>query len=102
WADAHHLVIKYPDQNKPGRQFPHFEDITIGDIILDVPNVRAHTGATFRRYVMASSVVSALHFHDETAAFAFVEARVWPNGPICPHCGCYERVGRLNGKSTRF
>jgi transposase-like protein len=42
------------------------------------------------------------HFHDETAAFAFVEARVWPNGPICPHCGCYERVGRLNGKSTRF
>ena len=29
WADAHHLVIKYPDQNKPGRQFPHFEDITI-------------------------------------------------------------------------
>src|SRR5437016_4607520 len=51
---------------------------------------------------MASSVVSALHFHDETAAFAFVEARVWPNGPVCPHCGCYERVGRLNGKSTRF
>jgi transposase-like protein len=49
-----------------------------------------------------SSVVSALHFHDEAAAFAFVEARVWPNGPICPHCGCYERVGRLNGKSTRF
>jgi len=51
---------------------------------------------------MASSVVSALHFHDEAAAFAFVESRVWPNGPICPHCGCYERVGRLNGKSTRF
>lgn len=51
---------------------------------------------------MASSVVSALHFHDEAAAFAFVESRVWPKGPICPHCGCYERIGRLNGKSTRF
>jgi len=51
---------------------------------------------------MASSVVSALHFHDEAAAFAFVEARVWPNGPICPHCGCYERIGRLSGKSTRY
>ena len=51
---------------------------------------------------MATSVVSALHFHDEAAAFAFVEARVWPNGPICPHCGCYERIGRLTGKSTRM
>ena len=51
---------------------------------------------------MATSVVSALHFHDEAAAFAFVEAHVWPNGPICPHCGCYERIGRLSGKSTRM
>jgi transposase-like protein len=51
---------------------------------------------------MATSVVSALHFHDEAAAFAFVEARVWPTGPICPHCGCFERIGRLTGKSTRY
>jgi transposase-like protein len=51
---------------------------------------------------MASSVVSALHFHDEAAAFAFVEARVWPTGPACPHCGGVERIGRLAGKSTRY
>jgi transposase-like protein len=51
---------------------------------------------------MASSVVSALHFHDEAAAFAFVESRVWPTGPACPHCGGVKRIGRLNGKSTRF
>ncbi len=34
-----------------------------------------------------SSVLSDTHFHDERAAYAYVEARVWPNGPICPHCG---------------
>ncbi len=51
---------------------------------------------------MSTSAVSALHFHDEAAAFAFVEARVWPTGPVCPHCGCYERIGRLSGKSTRM
>jgi transposase-like protein len=51
---------------------------------------------------MSTSAVSALHFHDEAAAFAFVEARVWPTGPVCPHCGCVERIGRLSGKSTRY
>ncbi len=48
------------------------------------------------------SVLSTKHFHDEAAAFAFVEARVWPNGPICPHCGGVERIGKLSGKSTRL
>jgi transposase-like protein len=51
---------------------------------------------------MARSVVSAAHFHDEAAAFKFVEDRVWPSGPVCPHCGCTERINRLKGKSTRY
>jgi transposase-like protein len=49
-----------------------------------------------------SSYLSAPHFHDETAAFAYVEARVWPNGPTCPKCGERTRVGKLQGKSTRM
>jgi transposase-like protein len=49
-----------------------------------------------------ASVLSAKHFHDETAAYEFVEARVWPNGPICPHCGGVERIGKMGGKSTRI
>jgi len=49
-----------------------------------------------------ASVLSAPHFHDEEAAYAFVEARVWPNGPSCPHCGGVERIGALKGKSTRI
>lgn len=49
-----------------------------------------------------ASALSAKHFHDEEAAYAYVEARVWPNGPVCPHCGGVERLGKLGGKSTRI
>ncbi|MEP0313240.1 IS1595 family transposase [Hyphomonas sp.] len=48
------------------------------------------------------SVLSAKHFHDEQAAYDFVEARVWPNGATCPHCGGVERISKMQGKSTRI
>ena len=49
-----------------------------------------------------SSVLSAAHFHNEEAAYAYVEAHLWPNGPFCPFCGATKRhVGRLQGKTTR-
>jgi len=48
------------------------------------------------------SILSEPQFHNEEAAYKFVEARVWPNGPVCPHCGCFERVGKMGGKSTRI
>ncbi len=48
------------------------------------------------------SVLAAKHFHDEAAAYEFVEARIWPNGPVCPHCGGVERISRMGGKSTRI
>jgi transposase-like protein len=51
---------------------------------------------------MSNSVLDAKHFHDEAEAYAYLEARVWPNGPICPHCGGVERIGKLAGKSTRI
>ena len=47
------------------------------------------------------SILSAKHFHDEKAAYAFVEARVWPEGPVCPHCGGVDRISPMKGKSTR-
>lgn len=52
---------------------------------------------------MAHSVLSDAHFHDETAALAFVEARIWARGVSCPHCGNADeaRIGKLAGKSTR-
>jgi transposase-like protein len=51
---------------------------------------------------MAKSVLSEPHFLSEQAAFAYVEAALWPNGPVCPHCDETARIGRLNGKTTRL
>jgi transposase-like protein len=50
---------------------------------------------------MAKPVLNAPQFLNEPGAFAYVEARLWPNGPVCPHCGETARIGRLNGKTTR-
>jgi transposase-like protein len=51
---------------------------------------------------MAHPVLTALQFHNEEAAFEHVEKLLWPNGPVCPHCGATEEhVGRLTGKSSR-
>lgn len=48
------------------------------------------------------SVLSDKHFHNEAAAYAFVEAWLWPNGPVCPHCGGIDRISKMGGKSTRI
>jgi transposase-like protein len=51
---------------------------------------------------MQNAVLDAKHFHDEAAAYAYLEARVWPNGPVCPHCGGVDRISKMGGKSTRI
>lgn len=48
------------------------------------------------------SVLSDKHFHNEKAAFAFVEKHIWADGRNCPHCGVVDRSGPLQGKSTRI
>jgi len=41
-------------------------------------------------------------FHDETKAREWLEARVWPAGPICPHCGATgDDVTKLDGSKHR-
>jgi transposase-like protein len=47
------------------------------------------------------SLLSQKHLQDEEAAYAFVEAHVWPDGPVCPHCGSVERISKMKGKATR-
>ena len=39
-------------------------------------------------------------FLDETAAREWLEARIWPNGPVCPHCGSVS-VTEMHGKAHR-
>ena len=51
---------------------------------------------------MFTSVLNAKALQNEAAAYAWVEAQVWPDGPICPHCGGIERIGKMGGKSTRI
>ena len=38
------------------------------------------------------SNLSKAYLHDEAAAFEFVESVLWPDGPVCPHCGCMGNV----------
>jgi transposase-like protein len=48
------------------------------------------------------SLLSQKHLQDEAAAYAWVEAHVWPDGPVCPHCGSVERISKMAGKATRL
>jgi len=45
--------------------------------------------------------VSLSCFRDEAAALATLERILWPQGPVCPHCGSRERIGTLTGKKVR-
>jgi len=41
-------------------------------------------------------------FFDDNAAREWLEAEIWPNGPVCPHCGVTaEHVTKLEGKKHR-
>lgn len=48
------------------------------------------------------SILSRPEFHDEQAAYDYVESKIWPNGPVCPKCGENERITKMQGKSTRI
>jgi transposase-like protein len=51
---------------------------------------------------MANSILSVKVLQIETAAIAWVEAQVWPEGPVCPHCGGFVRIGKMKGRATRI
>ncbi|HTJ58585.1 MAG TPA: transposase [Devosiaceae bacterium] len=47
------------------------------------------------------SVLSKPYFHDEAAAFEHVEAMLWPEGPVCPHCGSVAKPYKLTGVRSK-
>ncbi|HTX48683.1 MAG TPA: IS1595 family transposase [Caulobacteraceae bacterium] len=51
---------------------------------------------------MAKSALSAKFFHDEAAAYAWLEGVVWPDGPVCPHCGGVDRITVVGGTTGRM
>ncbi len=51
---------------------------------------------------MSKSIFSGPHFNDEAAAYAYVEARLWADGRVCPHCKVVDRSSPLKGKTNRI
>jgi transposase-like protein len=49
-----------------------------------------------------TDVLSHKRFWDEAEAYKWVEAHLWPDGPVCPRCGQLDRSTKLQGKSTRI
>ncbi len=47
------------------------------------------------------SILSKKYFHNEEAAYVKLESIVWPDGPVCPHCGAMERISKIQGKTAR-
>ncbi len=47
------------------------------------------------------SVLSKPYFHDEAAAFAFVERIIWNGEPVCPHCGVVGRAYALKAVRSK-
>lgn len=47
------------------------------------------------------SILSKRYFHDEAAAFAKLESIMWPEGPVCPHCGGKDRIYALKGVRSK-
>ncbi len=55
-----------------------------------------------RQANMSRSTISTFQilnlFPDEQSAYAYVEKRLWPNGPVCPRCKSTERIAKRNGR----
>ena len=51
---------------------------------------------------MPRPILDEPRFRNEQAAYAYVEALVWPDGRVCPHCGVFDNSSLLKGKSTRI
>jgi transposase-like protein len=47
------------------------------------------------------SVLNEKFFRDEKSAFKYLEAQLWADGVVCPHCGSTDRSGRLQGVKDR-
>lgn len=47
------------------------------------------------------SVLSKAYFHNEEAAFAYLESKLWPEGPVCVHCGGVERITKVKANPAK-
>jgi transposase-like protein len=50
---------------------------------------------------MSAADIQAPAFTNDALAREAIERLLWPNGPVCPHCGCVSKIGKIEGKSAR-
>jgi transposase-like protein len=50
---------------------------------------------------MSAADIQAPAFTNDALAREAIEKLLWPNGPVCPHCGCVSKIGKIEGKSAR-
>lgn len=47
------------------------------------------------------SVLSKPYFHNEEAAFAYLESVIWTDGTVCPHCGGTDRITKVKANPAK-
>ena len=47
------------------------------------------------------SVLSKPYFHNEEAAFAYLESVIWTDGAVCPHCGGVDRITKVKANPEK-
>lgn len=47
------------------------------------------------------SVLSKPYFHNEEAAFAYLESVIWADGAVCPHCGGIDRITKVKANAEK-
>jgi transposase-like protein len=47
------------------------------------------------------SILAKKYFRDEASAFHHLEGLLWPDGPICSHCGTIGKAGRREGVRSK-
>jgi transposase-like protein len=97
WRAPHTVPAPQPVTGALPNFFTHLR----GGVLLYKPR-RVAYGCAIERNSMAS-VLFEDHFHNEDAAYDYVESRLWPDGPVCPRCGVIKgNIRKLQGKSTRI
>src|SRR5580704_14727525 len=71
-----------------------------GNYALDKAGASGDTPAHRRKPMLPSDLTSPV-YADEAKAREYLESVRWPEGPVCPHCGCLDAATKLAGKAHR-
>ena len=51
--------------------------------------------------IKACQAILAPQFQNDEAARAHLEKTLWPDGPVCPHCGIIGEAYLMKGETTQ-